>query len=116
MINIIIGFCFAVCLYTVANYVKNAIRKDTTRIMSNILEEIKKGENKISYTYTPPPRYTAMPFMNIPNMECLSKDELYDAALDDFECSKITSEEFREICKMLDQGKLMDAQNKIFKL
>ena len=45
-----------------------------------------------------------------------SKDELYDAALDDFERSKITSEEFRDICKMLDQGKLMDAQNKIFKL
>ncbi|NBW18334.1 MAG: hypothetical protein EBR82_61205 [Caulobacteraceae bacterium] len=115
MINIIIGFCFAVCLYGVANYVKNAIRRDTSKVMSNILEEIKKREG-ISYTYTPPPRYTTTTFMNIPKMEVLSKDELYETALGEFESCKITSDEFREICKMLDQGKLMDAQNKIFKL
>lgn len=117
MINIIIGFSFAVSLFVVANYIQKLRSKNASKIMGDILKEMKKDEDRISYTYSPGPIYSSTFMeMKIPKVSVLSKDELYDAALDDFERSKITSEEFRDICKMLDQGKLMDAQNKIFKL
>lgn len=119
MIHIILGFCLAVSIYVVVNYIKTTLKKDSSKMIKEIMKEIKKGpDNPYSYTYATFPIYNPIsitePPFGVP-FKTLSKDELYEKALDKFESSKISSEEFRDICKHLDNGELKEAEKKIFK-
>lgn len=118
MIHIILGFCLAVSIYVVVNYIKSTLKKDSVKMIKEIMKEIKKDSVYTTVSYTPWSTFNAMsttePPFGVP-FKTLSKDELYERALDKFESSKISSEEFRDICKLLDNGELKEAEKKIFK-
>lgn len=118
MIHIILGFCLAVSIYVVVNYIKSTLKKDSSKMIEDIMREINKGGTHTTISYTPWTPFNTMSMTEPPfgfPAKSLSKDELYERALDKFESCKISSEEFRDICKHLDKGELREAQEKIFK-
>jgi hypothetical protein len=119
MIHIIIGFCLAVSVYVVVNYIKTTLKKDSSKMIKDIMKEIRKDTVYTNVSYTPWSPFNAMsttePPFGVP-FKTLSKDELYERAVEKLESFKINSDEFRDICKHLDKGELKEAEKKIFKL